>query len=169
MPLVPFVSGSKFLMSSLNAAFDVDRTCFMTGDQSVISNIVLTNVAQLVLPVVASAQYALDSLIIYDTNATANMQLKFALPAGSVDRTAIWVSGTGALTADATIFHQAADSITWTVGGVAAGTYMTARPGGVIYISSTSGNMQVQFAQSTSTAVNTLIKGGSWVRLRRVL
>lgn len=168
MPLVSFLSGSRFTASSLNTAFDWNRTCFKATDQSVISTTTLVNVTSLVLTVESNSTYIFDSTIIYDTNAAADIKVQFTLPSGTFIRVACWLSNTALGATDATVFHNAQDTGLWTAGGFAAGTFMSMLPTGTIITGATAGSMQFQFAQNTSTAVNTTIKAGSWINLRKV-
>jgi hypothetical protein len=168
-PLVPFVAGRDLTADSVNLAFNIERYAITLLDQSVLNSATLVNSTYLFLSVAAKAVYVLRSLVIYDANATADIKFQFTLPSGTFIRTAAWLSGTGAAATDATIFHQCADSGAWTAGGIAAGTYMSAKTVGAIFIGGTGGNCQLQFAQNTANNVNaTVLKSGSFLYLRRV-
>jgi hypothetical protein len=169
-PLVPFTAGSKDSAAVLNAAFNVDRYAFCPTDQSVLNSAVLVNSTYLTLSVAANSTYLFDTLLMFDANTTADFQWNWSLPASSFMRQAFWTSSTAAATADATIFHQAADSVgPATSGGVAAGTYMTLIPCGIIITAGSGGTAVLQFAQAVANNTNaTVLKGGSWIHLRKV-
>lgn len=168
-PLVPFVAGSAATASSLNNAFNVERYAYQSGDQSVLNSTTLINSTFMVLPVASNGIYVLRSLVIYDANATADIQYQFTLPSGTFVRTSIWGSGTTAAATDATIIHSASDTGLLTAGGVATGTMMTCKTVGCIFIGITAGNCQFQFAQNALSNVNaTVLKKGSFLYLRKV-
>lgn len=167
-PLVPFTAGSKDTAAALNTAFNWDRYAYTPTDQTVNNTVTLVNSTNLVLSLAASASYIFDTLIMIDTNATADFQYNFALPSGAFIRQSFWASNNADTTTNAGIYHFAADLAASIIGGVATGTYMSGRPTGIIITGVTAGNCQFQFAQNTANASNTVLKGGSWLHLRRV-
>lgn len=164
-----FAAGQKLTATLLNAEFNRTRTVSTPGDSTpVVSSTTLVSATSLVLSVEAGATYKFEAETIFDTNATADFKGLFALPAGSFIRLSEWASGAGAAATDATIFHDAIDSGAFVCGGIAAGTFMTARPAGIIIVGGTAGNCQFQFAQNVSNATGTILKGGSWMTLTKV-
>jgi len=164
-----FAAGQKLTAALLNAEFNKDRIAYTSGDQSRVSSTVLTNAIGLVLPVEANAWYIYDGLLMYDTNTTADFKWDMTLPTSSFVRNSPWMTSASVAGAvDAPIYHAAYDAGSSDAAGVAAGTIMTIRPTGLIIVSTTSGNMQMRFAQNVSNATATVLKGGSWMRLVKI-
>lgn len=165
-PLVPMVSGADLTADLLNDALSIERVVIATADQTVASSTVLVNSTYIFMSVAANAFYTLDMFLIYDAPAAGDFKYDWTVPAGGFFRKSQWASGTTAATTDATIFHQADDVLTGAAGGIAAGTYMTSRPVGVLATIS-AGTLQFRFAQVAASG-STILKAGSWMRLTRV-
>lgn len=170
MPFSPVVAGQRIRASDFNAALDAAvQTAYQTADQTKNNNTTYLSSPDLVLPMLASAVYAFEALILYDTNSTADFKHKALLPSGAVvDRVATWTNTNAGTAVDSVVAHDALTSWDFNSGGVAVGTVMSARPCGIITMSTTAGNLVIQFAQNTANGSNTLLKRGSWVSLRRV-
>lgn len=175
MPFDPFAAGETLTAAKLNAGLDnVARTVYQTADSPPRNNsTAYLDSTTLVMALEANAGYIIDSFIIYDTNSTADFKIRFTVPSGGFIRMAKWGQDTGASAVAGSINVQAiddtSDAVEFTLGGVASGTMMTARPSGIIAVGATPGNLQVAFSQNTATAINTVLKLGSWVALSRVL
>ena len=141
-----------------------------TADQSVTSSTALTNDDTLVVPVVASGVYEVQWDLKIDGNAAGDFKYAFTGPASA---TMTWSSSGQAVGATAStdaysIQDATAIGTNITHGTIASGTPTHVRGNGILVVSVTAGNLQLQFAQGTSsgTATKTLI--GSWLRARRV-
>lgn len=159
------VSGADLTADLLNDALSIERVVVATADQTVTASTVLVNSTYLLMTLAANAIYTMDMLLIHDSPAAGDLKYSFTLPAGCFIRKGAWASSSAVAATDGTIFHQADDLITGSTGGVAAGTYMTARPTGVI-ATITGGTLQFQFAQLAASG-STILKAGSWLRLTR--
>ncbi len=174
MPLIPILAGEDALAAVINAALDnVGRTVYQTTDQTRNNNTTYLDSTSLVMAVAANAAYTIDSFIIYDTNSTADFKVRFTLPAGSSLRMGKWGLDTGAASATGSINVQViddtADAIEFTLGGIAAGTMLSATPRGQIATAGTAGNLQIAFAQNTANVSDSKLRIGSWVSLARIL
>lgn len=134
------------------------------GDTAaVVSSTTLVNTG-MSLALEANSVYGVHSFIVYDTNATADYRWGITLPAGASALHSHWAQGVGGTAVDSPIFHDAFTGLTGNlIGGVASGTFISMRYVGTITTVGTAGNMVWQHAQATSTAVNTITKGGSWM------
>lgn len=128
----------------------------------------------LVVPVLANAAYTFEGCFFYDSSTTADVKIRLTLPASSAALIAPWSAGTG-IGAGSTanpINQQGAAPVSnvveWQAGGANSGTVMSLRPAGWLNISTTAGNLVIGFAQNTASAVNTLLKTGSWFAISRV-
>jgi hypothetical protein len=117
-----------------------------------------------------SAVYTVKALIMYRSDTTADFKLAFAFPAGA----SLYFSSENAqfLTSTAlgasTQLENAASGSAYALGGNGTGTTMTFSGTGVLIMGTTAGDFKVQWAQNTSTATNTAVRAGSYIRLDRV-
>lgn len=146
------------------------RTASRTADSSPLSsNTTLTNDTQLLLSVAANAKYRLSGLLGMLGPTAADMKLKFTAPASA---TLNWVaysqdtalSGpTGAIqTARMTLADTAA------CGTITGSTPVGALLSGILTTGGTAGTLQLQWAQNTSTAGNTIMAIDSFIELLRI-
>lgn len=168
MPLVPFVAGQDLTADVLNAAIDVTRTAYQSVDQTVNNTTTYVSSTGLTLSIGASEVHVYESLIMFDTNTSADFKQRLLLPASATVRIARWSSSTVGTAIDTAIEHDAITVTEIQSGGVASGTIMSTRATGLITNSTAAGSVTLQFAQNAATVVNTVLKIGSWIRLTRV-
>ena len=168
MPLVPFQAGQSLTAADLNAAFDIRRVAWQTGDQIVNNSTTFVSSTFLTLTVAANSSYVYEALLVWDTNSTADFKHQLLVPAGAAVRQGTWTPTNTVAATNTTIAVDALDAIGYGGGGVALGTMLTARPVGLIATVGTAGSVTVQFAQGTANASNTTLKTGSWIRLTKV-
>lgn len=172
--IVPALAGQNLTPTFFNTTIDNALSAkYQTVDTARNATTTYLDSTDLVIPLLANAAYTLDCCIFYDTSTAADMKLRFSFPASTAALIVPWASTNVAnTTATNTINQQASvpasNIIEFTLSGVASGTIMSARPSGWINVSTTPGNLVVGHAQNTSTAVNTLLKSGSWITLTRV-
>ena len=172
--LVPWLAGQDFTPTFFNATIDNALSVkYQTADTIRNATTTYLDSTDLVLPLLANAAYTFDCCIFYDTSAAADCKIRFTFPASTAALIVPWAStNTANTTATNTINQQASvpvsNIIEFTLSGVASGTIMSARPSGWINVSTTAGNLVIGHAQNTSSAVNTLLKKGSWITLSRV-
>jgi hypothetical protein len=137
-------------------------------DEAAISDIVLSNDAELFVSVSASMTYEVRSHIIYDSATAADMQIAWTAPAGATFQ---WNShgGSGtAINADTVNFETRTLAQSANVGGYGVGTQAVVCPSGLLVVAGTAGTFRMQWAQVVSTASNTTVRAGSHLILRRV-
>jgi hypothetical protein len=175
MPLVPYTAGQKLTAALLNAGLDnVQRTSYLTSDSAPVNNSTAFLTSSLQLSVVANASYLFDTYLVFDTTTVADFKIRLTTPTGTVTLTSSWGGLTTISTTDSTIVHDAnilAPTTTiWVYGGWAgSGSLNSAIPHGAILVGANSGTLSVDYAQNTATAVNSVLKAGSWFRLTRVV
>lgn len=123
------------------------------------SNTTFQNVTELVLTVVANAVYEFRCYIQYSSNSTADIKVQFVLPSGAT----MDYIGIGFTSAEAVSFFRGTGGSA-TLGG-SMNSFLFA---GSVTTASTSGTVQMQAAQGTSTAVTTNVEVGSFIGLTRV-
>jgi hypothetical protein len=114
--------------------------------------------------------YLLDSLLMYDGDAAADLKLGWIAPAGTTG--AWWPGGADssvAALASTPRWGALSDITTSTipVGAVGAGTIMACRPVGTVVIT-TAGTFALAWAQNASSATPTVLRGQSTLQMRRI-
>jgi hypothetical protein len=141
-----------------------ERTPLMgrkTSDQNVgPSNTTLQDVTEMLVAVEANAVYEFTLSLQYSSNSTADIKIGWTVPSGA----AMDYGFMAFSTAGTWIVGRATHSST--AGFDGANNYAVLF--GVIVVSSTSGSVQFQAAQNTSTAVTTNVEAGSYLMAHRV-
>lgn len=151
--LNPFSAGYDLTAAELNAAFDIQRMKYQETTQTVISSTVFVSSSHLVLPVEASVNYIVEMEIFCTSGATPDFKVNLLLPSGATVR----LSADGNTTTTSTTMAFPSDGSTKGV-----------KISGLIDMSTAAGNLTIQFAQNTSSASNTVLEIGSWIRLTKV-
>lgn len=134
-----------------------------TSDSSAVNNsTTLVNDSTLKVSIGASRSYWFYGVVLYNTSAVADLKLAFTVPAGA---SLIWAGiGYHLSTAAGVAFNYASGSgTTMSFGGVGANTCCFILGTGTI--SATQGDLQLQFAQDTAEATNTVLLSGSWLKV----
>lgn len=143
-----------------------------TSNETVTSSTTLQNDDQLMLPVAASAVYIMDAVIFYSGH-TANLgglKLGWTGPSGATMRWNNFANNFGVAPAE-TQYNISSEPIGGTprgIGTIGAGNIAACRPSGTLAVSTTSGNLQLQWAQWLSNAVGTIVHADSVLRLFRI-
>lgn len=171
---MPFVAGQKVRAQELN---DLVLGVVMNADVTKNNSTVLSNATGLSIPLAANATYGLDGWLHWTSNPTADIKFQYTYPAGTTG----WWAGIGPAVLPAPLVGQ--ERINYTdFGSVSiagplafagddeftATVYVSAIPRGYIVTSSTSGNLQLQFAQNTANVSNTILRAGSHLRVTRL-
>lgn len=166
--MVAFTAGSKVRASDINAALPIFG--LVTADQTKISSTLLSDITGLAFAVAANSTYVFDAFVAYDSDATADLTMSSSVPGGSSGSWAMYGLGT-ATTGSIGVLdgRRVLMGTGMSVGGSAAfSSALVCTPRGVITTTGTAGTVQFRFAQLASTATNTIIKAGSWVRAVKV-
>lgn len=167
--MVVYVAGQKVRASELNSGQPLFARTF--SDITVNNSTTLVDATGLVLPMLASAQYILNGMIKYQSGTTPDIKFALIGPSGSGGSWGGHALQTGAADTSDSIETFCADAIgSGNVigygGGGSLNTMFFLR--GLIFTTSTAGNLQVQFAQNTANASNTIVRNESWMTLQRV-
>ncbi len=132
------------------------------GDQIVNNSTTLVNDVDLFVPVVASAAYHYELHLTYISNGTANWKINWTFPSGAVLVRSNYLAGATAAT-------QHGPLVGALVGGLTGNGADTAFDmWGYLTTSSTAGNFQLQWAQTTAAVFATTVRDGSFLVLRRL-
>jgi hypothetical protein len=164
-------AGDILTASDINAHPVQQTWVVKSADESVTSTTTVQNDDHLVLPVLASTRYWLEAFLIYDGAVGGDIKLGWSFPSGATMR---WYGG--GMADSATVDNNAAtnqfcSAINQTM---PFGCFATANPDAVhirgnLLVASTAGNMQLQWAQLTSSGTATKIYAESLLRLTRLV
>lgn len=160
-----WITGQVLTASDVNSWF-VPLAAVKTADQSVTSSTTLVNDTQLLVAVAASATYRLDALIYYTggTTGSSDLKLGWTVPAGTT------ITGGADSVANplavAQVFMTQSSVLFSATNG--AGNPFPISLWGTVVTSGTAGNLQLQWAQNTSSATSTIVKTASLLTLLRV-
>jgi hypothetical protein len=141
-------------------------TAWKTADTTQ-STTTLTADPELSLPVEAGATYIVESNLIYQTTADADLRLKWSGPAGAelswcLDGPSGGVVNQGSATVNRLVYPIGA---TPNLGGT--GHDSAAAPNGLLVVGSTAGSLTLTWAPAHS-ATESAVRRGSWIRLTRI-
>lgn len=141
-----------------------------TETQAVNNSTTLVNDSHLLVAVEANTNYAVETNVFFSSGATPDIKFAFTYPALSVFS---WM-GIGYLDTSITFqinmtssAYQSASGTTQSYGG--GGDFPTAQLKGFLRVGATAGNLQLQWAQNTANASNTLVKQDSWMKIEKVV
>lgn len=166
MAIPTWTVGEVLASADVNTWF-VPLAAVKSSDQSISSSTVLTNDTALSIAVAANSTYAFTGLLIYEggTQGSSDMKFQFTVPAGATlnymplhQSTAGNISGVALSTAASVP----------SCGSGGAGNSFTVTITGTLIVSSTSGTLQLQWAQNTSSGTATIMHQNSWLMLRRI-
>lgn len=149
-----FTAGQKLRAIDLNRG--IPNLVRAQADTTVISTTTVVNAVGLVQAVEADSLYWWRLLLLYSTGTTPDLKVAWTVPTGSTGRWGLAgaSAGVAAYGAANTLFLDGASAL--------------AVLEGYLDTSSTAGNLQLQFAQNTSTASNSIVQTGSSLSLARL-
>jgi len=154
---VQFASGMRLTPARLNAP--IPRIVRKTTDETIISNSTYQNDDALVISVVANAIYTAHLHMIYNSGTVPDFKCVGTVPSGASTPNWTWHAP-----------PAPGQAVPLTTGlfldGTAANAPLDAF--GLIITGATAGNVQIQWAQTASTASNTIVRAGSYISLTRV-
>lgn len=172
--LTPALAGQNLTPTFFNTTIDNALSVkYQTADTIRNATTTYLDSTDLVLPVLANAAYTFESCLFYDSSTTADVKIRVSLPASSAALIVPWASTATVNTTGVNPINQQAsvpvsNIIEFAMPGIGTGSIMAARFAGWINVAGTAGNIVIGHAQNTSSAVNTLLKKGSWIKLSRV-
>lgn len=139
-----------------------------TSDSAGKQNNTMAADTELVLPVVANAVYALDAYIPYISPTAALFQMDWTAPSGSSMNWSSWGEAQTATSYEGSVKYEQRTLAQSAVVGGSGATLVTATPRGILLTAGTAGSLTFRWAQFTTTASDTKVHAGAWVRLMRV-
>lgn len=143
-------------------------TAVKLSDVAQASTTTLVNDAALFIPVAANASYEVSMFVIYTQGTVGQLKFGWSAPSGATfDWTclglviSVTAADNGSYTAQALTVSD-----TKTVGGASTNTVL--QVSGRLVTSSTSGTLNMKWAQSASSATGTSVKAGSFIVGRQI-
>lgn len=150
-------AGARLTAAMLRAV--APDAAYKSVDQSVTSSTTLVNDNALFLPLLASATYFFAFSIIYEggTQGSSDIKTAWTFPSGTTMRyTPVRYNTAGTLASFPNIQTDVVASAT-----SGAGTLRSFQGTGTVITSTTAGNLQLQWAQNTSSGTATIVHAGS--------
>src|SRR5689334_16276311 len=168
----PFLAGQDLTASLLTTGIDNAYQVEALTTDLTVSSTTFQTASELTATLVTDASYILQTQFVYDSNTTADIQIRFTTPLGTIIRLAPWGAPTSQSSGVTTIspgvgVTDSTTTATISYGGAGAGTFMMAAPRGAIISVAGAGTLQISFAQ-VSASGSTLLKVGSMIALSRI-
>lgn len=166
MAIPTWTPGEVLTSSDVNSWF-VPEVAYKTSTTARTSTTSLADDPDLTLAVAASASYAFQGFFIYDGGAggsEGDFKFKFTVPTSA----SIYWGDTFRNTTPTIVCggHVTTDTETASTNGL--GTWYSVNVQGLLIVSSTAGNLTLQWAQGSSSATRTDLGAGSWLMAQRV-
>lgn len=156
-------SGVDLFVSALRAT--------KTADEVVNNSTTYQADDALYVAVEAGATYDLEGFVVYDASTVADAKFSVTTPSGATVTWRLDGPNSGAGSPDSVnpaTFRALSTGGGWPVGGVGVGTKVAARIVGTVVVSTTAGNVGIQWAQNTAEATDLTVRSGSYLTLRRI-
>ena len=157
--------GQVLAAADVNSWF-VPLVAVKGSDQSVTSSTTLVGDTALFVPLAANGSYEVRCMINYEggTRNSSDLKWGFSVPGGSTMRYSALFVGPGG----STNVQMLTGTSTNTAGSNGAGVIQALQMTGSITTSSTAGNLQLQWAQGTSSGTATIVHATSYLIAQRI-
>jgi hypothetical protein len=158
---VPFASGNGLSAATANSL--VPLLVRKTALETVNNSTTLQNDDEIFWTPATSAVYQLELVVMYNSGTIPDLKLAFTVPTGAaLTWAALYVDpSSGSMTVSANLTTGVL-----AIGGTAGDVHCLVQ--GVLVMSTTAGNLQLQWAQNTANASNSNVLAGSHGRLVRM-
>lgn len=164
---IPLATVGQVLTADFVNQWLVPLAAYRTSTQSVTSSTTLVNDNALSVSVAANAVYLVELGLYYDGDTAGDLKTGWTTPAGATisDALALGLSTTAAASTDD--FTSGSSSVP-SFGALGAGVRCAALFKYLLTTAGTSGTLQFQWAQNTSSATATIMHAGSYLIAQRV-
>lgn len=166
MAVPTWAVGQVLSASDVNEWF-VPRVVIKPTDQNVTSSTTLVNDNALVLPLDSNASYFFFCYLLFEggTSGSSDLKWSFTLPGTATLRYhAIFNSGSGVVTVGVSFTGASTNNASTNGSGSLRGLTMD----GTIVSGATAGNIQLQWAQNTSSGTSTTVHAQSCIWIQRI-
>lgn len=164
MPVPVWSVGQVLTAGDVNSWF-VPLAAYKASDQSVTSSVTLVNDSALVIPLAANAVYDFELFLVINGPAlgTGDFKMGWTYPAG----TTMVYARAGFDTTNTWVFNKTLQTDVVAFGTTGSGVPVI-RCSGTVVTAATAGNLQLQWAQNTSSTTATVVKAGSDLTAQRI-
>lgn len=165
---MPLYAGQEVLASTVTEI--MGRSAVKTSDTTVNASTTLVDATGLSLTLDADSTYILDSYIAYSSGATPDIKFAWTIPTGMTGHWALFGQTSSATGSVGSMDMRHATSFTTALAAAGSGSFsslMVVLPRAYL-VTDSAGTLQLQFAQNTSNASDTIVKTGSWIRCMKV-
>lgn len=149
--------------AAVNAISGLAVTVVKTNDESVTSSVALQNDDELKVALAANTEYGFECWLYYTTAGAADLKIAFTVPTSALLLwSTTWWDDTGVALKGADVVTGGSDVTTAFLAG--GSTLGWIRVSGSVRTSSTAGDLQLRWAQNTSSATPSVVKAGSTMR-----
>ncbi|QZE11627.1 hypothetical protein SEA_KARP_30 [Streptomyces phage Karp] len=139
-----------------------------TADEQVTNSTTVQDDDHFVIAVEANSTYAIDSFMMFESDAAADIKFTFTGPAGStIYFTSDGVSAGNSNNIGSVKMDANAGGAETVLGGF-VGTRTTMRPAGIIVTGGTAGSLTFRWAQNALSATPTTLYANSWLRIQKM-
>lgn len=163
----PFLAGQDLTASLLTTGIDNAYQLKGITTDLTVSSTTFQTASELTTTLVTDASYIIQCQFVFDSNTTADIQIKYTTPLGTIIRMAPWGQNTATNDTVPQNVTDGTTTLTQSFGSRAAGSYTLVRPSGALISVAGAGTVQVSFAQ-VSASGSTLLKVGSFIALSRI-
>jgi hypothetical protein len=161
--IVTFTAGMRPTAAQMDSLVPIYAR--KTSDETIISSSTLQNDDDLAWPVAASAVYEFELHMLASSGTTPDLKTGFTFPTGMTG--ALYGIGPDASgTPPAVTFDAGALSAVLNWNGTGGNSHYMLW--GILTVAPTAGTLQLQWAQGTLTASNTIMRAGSYGKLTRI-
>jgi hypothetical protein len=161
-----WIAGQVLTASDVDSWF-VPLVGYKTANQSVTSSTALVNDSALAVALAANAYYWFQNFVVYEGGTLNASDIKWAytVPAGATLTAGTYYRAT---TAVAVNWNQINATTVSAAGSNGAGNLLVLNASGTVQTGGTAGNLQMQWAQNTSSGTATIVHSGSVLLATRV-
>lgn len=166
--MTTFYAGQKIASEDLTNALGTLGVA--TSDTTKNANTTLGDATGLAVALDANSTYILDGYIAYSSGATPDIKFAFSIPSGMTGHWTLFGQTTSATASVGSIDAHYSTSFISAIAAAGSDSFsslMTVIPHAYL-VTTNAGTLQLQFAQNTSNASNTIVKAGSWLRVLKV-
>lgn len=164
-----FLAGQRLTASLLTSA--QSQVVRKTADESRTATTTFADDTHLVFAAEASAVYTMWGWIKYFADPTPDLKIQMAVPTGCLGEWAWIMPGSGTLASGTAGYSVRTETNDVNVGRAGYGTSDSQHNtpiSGLFRMSSTAGNISLQWAQNSSSATATILYTDSWLMFQRI-
>jgi hypothetical protein len=164
-----FLAGQKLTASVLNGLVPLYKQKLTSETVTNMNSTTYQNDDELFLPVEANTTYRMLAYLKFDAAANAGIKFSWTGPTGATMTWSPYGADSSQVVGAGYNMRELAIGGDGNLSTSGVGTTDTCRPGGLLIVSSTAGNLQLRWAQRVAQLSNVRVSDRSWLKLEKVL